>query len=293
MFYTLVFTMSPCMIYVILERDVKDEVAMRCPEMYWVGQQNTKFSGMRFFAFVAGAIVQALCAFFLTVWCVDVNSSNAEGREQSIYGNGSAVLTCVIVIANMVIGVHTCAWSWVTALSYLGSSVLWFVYQLSYHSVEPAQYGKLENNIYRAFHESAGCLSTWLALAGTTGLCVIPIFVFKYFRETYWPEMDECAPPATRPSLPVLPPPRLPPTSAPKHAHKARAQSPRLTRRSLPVPAGTSARACTARGRPSSTKSRPRDTSAAPRPRGGGGGGGGFLIKGGGYIYIYIYILCI
>jgi len=189
--YNVIFTSMPVMVFAILDRDLEPEIVQRHPELYSVGQFNIRFTPVRFAIFVLGSIVHSVVLYYVTVYSMDLNVTGEGGRQTGLWGAGTTVLSNVIIVVTCTMGIHTRSWSWIHWVVYLGSVGIWYFFLLCYHALPPGFMDDTDDNIHWVIYEIGSTVLFWLNSLLVTGMCCLPILAYKYFKEQYYPNIDD------------------------------------------------------------------------------------------------------
>eukprot|EP00292_Cryptomonas_paramecium_P002149 CAMPEP_0113680182 /NCGR_PEP_ID=MMETSP0038_2-20120614/11140_1 /TAXON_ID=2898 /ORGANISM="Cryptomonas paramecium" /LENGTH=1529 /DNA_ID=CAMNT_0000598461 /DNA_START=386 /DNA_END=4971 /DNA_ORIENTATION=+ /assembly_acc=CAM_ASM_000170 len=191
--YNLMFTSLPVMFFAVLDRDVEPEIVKRRPELYYTGQINQHFNMTRFWTFIFGAVCHSLLLYYVTFYCMDLNVTDDSGRSLGLWSVGTTVLTNVIITVTVIISLHTRSWTWIHAVVYLGSVAWWWFFLLVYHSLAPGWMGSYDSadTVYRVIFQLGDSLMYWLIQLVVVLLCVVPVLSYKFFREHYFPGIDD------------------------------------------------------------------------------------------------------
>mmetsp|Transcript_46922 Transcript_46922/g.111735 ORF Transcript_46922/g.111735 Transcript_46922/m.111735 type:complete len:1320 (+) Transcript_46922:277-4236(+) len=192
--YNVFWTSFPVIFFGILDRDLEDKIVRAHPELYSTGQFRVRFTGLRFAMFIIGAVLHSILFFFGVSLIMDHNTISGSGHSAGMWSAGETMMTVCVVVVNIVISLHTRSWSIFHVLVYGLSVLFWFAYEMIFHSFNPGflPWGfDVDDDMYGVFPTLAGTAAYWLIIIVIVAIATLPILAYKYFREHYYPAVDD------------------------------------------------------------------------------------------------------
>ena len=106
--------------------DVHPQQSMLHPELYHVGPAGDLFSSPVFLGWILEGLWGAVVCFFVPLYVF--SGPDMNGKILGMWGEGIAIMTCVIMTVTARISVETRFWTWIHALSYGLSLASWFAF---------------------------------------------------------------------------------------------------------------------------------------------------------------------
>uniref|UniRef100_A0A6Q2ZL42 Phospholipid-transporting ATPase n=1 Tax=Esox lucius TaxID=8010 RepID=A0A6Q2ZL42_ESOLU len=177
-FFNLLFTSAPPLLYGILDKDVSADTLMKLPELYKSGQNSKAYLPSTFWLTMLDALYQSLVCFFIPYFAL--NGSDADLLSFGSPINASALL---IILLHQVIESHSL--TWLHAVVLVGSALFYFSFTLVFSMVcvtcsppsNPLGVDKLQMS---EMHFYGVC-------ALTTVLALIPRLLFHALHNTISP----------------------------------------------------------------------------------------------------------
>ena len=194
--YNVFFTAFPVMVFAVLDRDVEPHVVRAHPELYSVGQTNSRFTGIRFATFIFGAFVHSLLLFYLTIELLDLNVTNNNGQQGDFWMAGTSILGNLIIVVTVIMAIHTRSWHFAHVFVDVGSVAFWFLFLVVYHSMVPGYFilGNSydeDDNVYNLIFELGSTLLHHLTTLLIVVMCCAPVMCYMMVREHYFPKIDD------------------------------------------------------------------------------------------------------
>uniref|UniRef100_A0A6Q2Z969 Phospholipid-transporting ATPase n=1 Tax=Esox lucius TaxID=8010 RepID=A0A6Q2Z969_ESOLU len=127
-FFNLLFTSAPPLLYGILDKDVSADTLMKLPELYKSGQNSKAYLPSTFWLTMLDALYQSLVCFFIPYFAL--NGSDADLLSFGSPINASALL---IILLHQVIESHSL--TWLHAVVLVGSALFYFSFTLVFSMV--------------------------------------------------------------------------------------------------------------------------------------------------------------
>ncbi|KAJ8385793.1 hypothetical protein AAFF_G00182370 [Aldrovandia affinis] len=122
-FFNLLFTSAPPIIYGILDKDVSADTLLQLPELYQAGQNSQAYLPSMFWFTMLDALYQSLICFFIPYLAY-------AGSDISVFSFGTPINTSAlfIILLHQVIEGHTM--TWLHGVVLLGSALFYFAFTL-------------------------------------------------------------------------------------------------------------------------------------------------------------------
>ncbi|PRP77783.1 putative phospholipid-transporting ATPase IA [Planoprotostelium fungivorum] len=148
--YNVLFTLLPAVIFGIGDREVSDKMIEKFPELYRSGIQSKyvshdssqyhfiydlKFNNWTFWSWIVNAVFHSLLAFFIPYFAMRHDVIEANGQNLGLWGFGSVVFSCAVLIVSLKLALETRTWNWIFQISLYGSMGMWIVWLLAYGSL--------------------------------------------------------------------------------------------------------------------------------------------------------------
>ncbi|KAK7922859.1 hypothetical protein WMY93_009761 [Mugilogobius chulae] len=124
-FFNLIFTSAPPVMFGIMDRDVSAEMLLGLPELYRTGQGKGEYSFLTFWISMLDAFYQSLVAFFIPYYTY-------RGSDIDIFAFGTPLNTISLFTILLHLSIEIKAWTVVHAVFILGSVALYFIITLAY-----------------------------------------------------------------------------------------------------------------------------------------------------------------
>ncbi|CAD8196188.1 unnamed protein product [Paramecium octaurelia] len=147
-FYNLIFTALPLIMRGTFDQDInyrqycqydqKEEVAnvqrkqeqylrLKFPSLYYVGQNKTIFTIPNYMLWAFNGLVHGMIIFFFVLWITDYEIVQNTGESSSLAPFSLTVYSCIILIADLKIAIHTKFWTWFNFISITFLSILLYI----------------------------------------------------------------------------------------------------------------------------------------------------------------------
>ncbi|CAD8112753.1 unnamed protein product [Paramecium primaurelia] len=147
-FYNLIFTALPLIVRGTFDQDInyrqycqydsKEEVAnvqkkqeqylkLKFPSLYYVGQNKTIFTIPNYLLWAFNGLVHGMIIFFFVLWIMDYEIVQDSGESSSLAPFSLTVYSCIILIADLKIAIHTKFWTWFNFISITFLSILLYI----------------------------------------------------------------------------------------------------------------------------------------------------------------------
>ncbi|KAM7158629.1 phospholipid-transporting ATPase VD [Molossus nigricans] len=124
-FFNLLFTSAPPVIYGVLEKDVSAETLMQLPELYKSGQESEAYLPLTFWITLLDAFYQSLVCFFVPYYTY-------RGSDIDIFTFGNPLNTAALFIILLHLVIESKSLTWIHMLVIVGSILSYFFFALAF-----------------------------------------------------------------------------------------------------------------------------------------------------------------
>ncbi|XP_015337566.1 phospholipid-transporting ATPase VD isoform X2 [Marmota marmota marmota] len=124
-FFNLLFTSAPPVIYGVLEKDVSAETLMQLPELYQSGQKSEAYLPLTFWITLLDAFYQSLVCFFVPYFTY-------QGSDIDIFTFGNPLNTAALFIILLHLVIESKSLTWIHLLVIVGSILSYFFFALAF-----------------------------------------------------------------------------------------------------------------------------------------------------------------
>jgi len=183
--YNLVFTSLPVIVFALMEQDITSDKSLEdgMAHMYTLGQANDLLKSAVFGLWIVEAIWAAITCFLFTWY--GLSSVNGDGMPRAQGQVSIAMFTSVVLVVTLRLAIDTQFWTWLHAVSYVGSILLWFLFIM----VECAVPGGLvtDGTMYWDFYILASDAGFYLTIPLTTLGACFPSYLYRSYNRNYTP----------------------------------------------------------------------------------------------------------
>ncbi|MBN3275999.1 AT10D ATPase, partial [Polyodon spathula] len=122
-FFNLLFTSAPPVIYGILDKDISAETLTRLPELYKSGQNSEAYLPSTFWLTMLDAFYQSLVCFFLPYFVY-------ADSDIDLFSFGTPINTSALLIVLLHLVLESKTLTWIHAVILIGSGLFYFVFAL-------------------------------------------------------------------------------------------------------------------------------------------------------------------
>nr|KAF6386047.1 putative ATPase phospholipid transporting 10D (putative) [Myotis myotis] len=124
-FFNLLFTSAPPVIYGVLEKDVSAETLVQLPELYKSGQESEAYLPLTFWITLLDAFYQSLVCFFVPYYTY-------QGSDVDIFTFGNPLNTASLFIILLHLVIESKSLTWIHMLVIVGSILSYFFFALAF-----------------------------------------------------------------------------------------------------------------------------------------------------------------
>ncbi|XP_041121826.1 phospholipid-transporting ATPase VD-like isoform X3 [Polyodon spathula] len=177
-FFNLLFTSAPPVIYGILDKDFPAETLTRLPELYKSGQSSEAYLPSTFWLTMLDAFYQSLVCFFLPYFVY-------ADSDISVFSFGMPINTCALLIILLHLVLESKTLTWIHAVVLIGSGLFYFVFAVIFSATcvtcnSPANpFGIMEKYMSDPVF--------FLVCVLTTVVALLPRFLYRYVQSILFP----------------------------------------------------------------------------------------------------------
>ncbi|KAG8516532.1 putative phospholipid-transporting ATPase VD [Galemys pyrenaicus] len=184
-FFNLLFTSAPPVIYGVLEKDVSAETLMQLPELYKSGQKSEAYLPLTFWITLLDAFYQSLVCFFVPYYTY-------QGSDIDIFTFGNPLNTAALFIILLHLVIESKSLTWIHMLVIVGSILCYFFFALVFGAMcvtcnPPSNpYWIMQNHMLDPMFYLVCILTTCVAL--------LPRFIYRVLQGSLFPSPSERRP---------------------------------------------------------------------------------------------------
>jgi len=190
--FNVFFTFMPPLVIGIFDQHVSKESLLKHPELYKSGQRGDHYNNKVFWSWTVVALYHCTMLYYLTFAALETEVANGNGMVQGQWFAGSviyALTVCVVVYKAALISNY---WTKFTHMAIWGSLVIWLIFTFVYWNLYAADlFGTMATEVYGLDRIMYTSLPFYLMLALLPVATLFPDFVYKAFRENFFPTADQ------------------------------------------------------------------------------------------------------
>lgn len=177
-FFNLLFTSVPPIIYGVLEKDVSAETLLQLPELYQSGQRSEEYLPLTFWITLLDAFYQSLVCFFVPYFTY-------QGSDIDIFTFGNPLNTAALLIILLHLVIESKSLTWIHMLVIVGSILSYFFFALAFGALcvtcnPPSNpYGIMQKHMLDPVF--------YLVCVLTTCIALLPRFVYRVLQGSVFP----------------------------------------------------------------------------------------------------------
>ncbi|XP_043916326.1 phospholipid-transporting ATPase VD [Protopterus annectens] len=177
-FFNLLFTSVPPIIYGILDRDISAEILMHHPELYKPGQKSEAYLPSTFWINILDAFYQSLICFFIPYFTY-------YDSDIDIFSFGTPMNTAALFIILFHLLIESKSLTWIHCAVMIGSILLYFVFSLIFGAAcitcNPP------SNPYWIMEDQMADPVFYLVCIITTVVALLPRYCYRVLQWTIFP----------------------------------------------------------------------------------------------------------
>ncbi|KAI9179413.1 hypothetical protein H9P43_004733 [Blastocladiella emersonii ATCC 22665] len=181
LYYNLFFTNWPVMVLGIFDQDLPASLAVGVPKLYQSGIRQTLYTTARFWLYMGDGLYQSLVCFFIPYGVyASSQASWAGGDIPDIYEMGTTMAASAVTSANLYVALNTRTFTWLNHVAiWVASLGVFYGYLGVYFYLDGPITG-----MYRILWSSP---LFWLGTVLSVTLSLLPRYVAKYIKRTFFP----------------------------------------------------------------------------------------------------------
>ncbi|XP_055444454.1 phospholipid-transporting ATPase VD isoform X1 [Bubalus kerabau] len=177
-FFNLLFTSAPPVIYGVLEKDVSAETLMQLPELYRSGQRSEAYLPLTFWITLLDAFYQSLVCFFVPYYTY-------QGSDIDIFTFGNPLNTAALFVILLHLVIESKSLTWIHLLVIVGSILCYFCFALAFGAM--CVTCNPPSNPYWIMQEHMADPVFYLVCVLTTCVALLPRFIYRVLQGSLFP----------------------------------------------------------------------------------------------------------
>lgn len=177
-FFNLLFTSVPPIIYGVLEKDVSAETLLQLPELYQSGQRSEAYVPLTFWITLLDAFYQSLVCFFVPYFTY-------RGSDVDIFTFGNPLNTSALFIILLHLVIESKSLTWIHMLVMVGSILSYFFFALAFGAL--CVTCNPPSNPYWIMQEHMLDPVFYLVCVLTTCIALLPRFLYRVLQGSVFP----------------------------------------------------------------------------------------------------------
>uniref|UniRef100_A0A8C6MMR3 Phospholipid-transporting ATPase n=1 Tax=Moschus moschiferus TaxID=68415 RepID=A0A8C6MMR3_MOSMO len=177
-FFNLLFTSAPPVIYGVLEKDVSAETLMQLPELYRSGQRSEAYLPLTFWITLLDAFYQSLVCFFVPYYTY-------QGSDIDIFTFGNPLNTAALFVILLHLVIESKSLTWIHMLVIVGSILSYFLFALAFGAM--CVTCNPPSNPYWIMQEHMADPVFYLVCVLTTCVALLPRFIYRVLQGSIFP----------------------------------------------------------------------------------------------------------
>ncbi|XP_066135901.1 phospholipid-transporting ATPase VD [Saccopteryx bilineata] len=177
-FFNLLFTSAPPVIYGVLDKDVSAETLMQLPELYKSGQDSEAYLPLTFWITLLDAFYQSLVCFFVPYFTY-------RGSDIDIFTFGNPLNTAALFIILLHLVIESKNLTWIHMLVIVGSILSYFFFALAFGAM--CVTCNPPSNPYWVMQEHLLDPVFYLVCVLTTCVALLPRFLYRVLQGSLFP----------------------------------------------------------------------------------------------------------
>ncbi|XP_065593138.1 phospholipid-transporting ATPase VD isoform X1 [Cyrtonyx montezumae] len=177
-FFNLLFTSVPPIIYGILDKDASAEILMQIPQLYRISQKSVTYLPSTFWITLLDAFYQSLACFFVPYFTY-------YGSDIDIFSFGNPINTAALFIILFHLLIECKSVTWIHTVVMVGSILFYFIFALAfgaaYRTHSPL------SNPYHIMEKHMTDPVFYLVCLLTTCIALLPRFLLRALQGTLFP----------------------------------------------------------------------------------------------------------
>ncbi|XP_010638496.1 probable phospholipid-transporting ATPase VD isoform X2 [Fukomys damarensis] len=179
-FFNLLFTSAPPVIYGVLEKDVSADTLMQLPELYQSGQKSEAYLPLTFWITLLDAFYQSLICFFVPYFTY-------QGSDIDIFTFGNPLNTAALFVILLHLIIESQNLTWIHMLVMIGSILSYFFFALVFGAM--CVTCNPPSNPYWIMQEHMLDPVFYLVCILTTCIALLPRFTYRVLQGSLFPSL--------------------------------------------------------------------------------------------------------
>ncbi|KAK3015805.1 hypothetical protein RJ639_007230 [Escallonia herrerae] len=163
----------PTIVVGILDKDLSDKTLLKYSKLYGAGHRHESYNMYLFWIMMIDTLWQSLVLFYIPVFTYSESTMD-------IWSMGSLWTIAVVVLVNVHLAMDIQRWVSFTHIAIWGSIIITYACVVVLDSIP-----YFPN--YGTIYHLAKFPTYWLSILLITVLALLPRFIFKVIRQTFWP----------------------------------------------------------------------------------------------------------
>ncbi|XP_030466744.1 phospholipid-transporting ATPase 1-like [Syzygium oleosum] len=172
-FYSVIYTSVPTIVVGIWDKDLSHKTLLQYPKLYGAGHRHEAYNLHLFWITMIDTLWQSLVLFYIPLFMYSESSID-------IWSMGSLWTISVVVLVNIHLAMDIQRWVSITHIAVWGSIVITYACMVVLDSIP------VFPNYWTIYH-LAKSPSYWLTICLIIVIALLPRFLFKVVRQTFWP----------------------------------------------------------------------------------------------------------
>lgn len=177
-FFNLLFTSAPPVIYGVLEKDVSAETLMQLPELYRSGQRSEAYLPLTFWITLLDAFYQSLVCFFVPYYTY-------QGSDIDIFTFGNPLNTAALFVILLHLVIESKSLTWIHMLVIAGSILSYSFFALAFGAM--CVTCNPPSSPYWIMQEHMADPVFYLVCVLTTCVALLPRFIYRVLQGSLFP----------------------------------------------------------------------------------------------------------
>ncbi|XP_056106258.1 phospholipid-transporting ATPase VB [Rhinichthys klamathensis goyatoka] len=177
-FFNLLFTSAPPIMFGIMDKEVSDSTLLSLPELYKRGQHSEGYRRSTFWIAILDAFYQSLVCFFIPYWTYN-------GSDIGIFSFGTPMNTVSLFTIILHLAIEIKSWTAVHWVIMIGSVLVYFIVTLAYSAICTSC--NPPSNPYWIMHKQMADPMFYLVCILTTVVALLPRYTLHVLKGTLAP----------------------------------------------------------------------------------------------------------
>ncbi|XP_067154192.1 phospholipid-transporting ATPase VD [Apteryx mantelli] len=177
-FFNLLFTSVPPIIYGVLDKDVSAEILMQLPQLYMTSQKSVAYLPSTFWITLLDAFYQSLVCFFVPYFTY-------YGSDIDIFSFGNPINTAAVFIILFHLLIESKTVTWMHTIVIVGSILFYFVFALAFGAT--CKTYNPSSNPYWIMEKHMADPVFYLVCLLTTCVALLPRYLLRVLQGTLFP----------------------------------------------------------------------------------------------------------